>query len=148
MPPMLDPTNTQARGLMTIGEASRRSGFTIKALRFYERRGLLPRASRRPNGYRVYDETDLGRLRFIRDAKALGLTLTAISEIVASSNGNRRRRLLNVLDHRIGEASAALTALTRLRGELKRRRRLVVRRRCAEGNNEYCGCLKTTSRTG
>src|SRR6266850_545258 len=75
MPTMIEPTNRQSGSLMTIGEASRRSGFTIKALRFYERRGLLPRASRGPNGYRVYDEKDLGRLSFIRDAKTLGLTL-------------------------------------------------------------------------
>src|SRR5439155_16704509 len=105
---------------MTIGEASRRSGFTVKALRFYERRGLLPRASRGPNGYRVYDETDLGRLSFIRDAKTLGLTLGAISGIVTGSHGDTRRRLLHVLDDRIAEASEALTALTRLRDELRR----------------------------
>jgi DNA-binding transcriptional MerR regulator len=148
MPPMMEPTNRQPGSLMTIGEASRRSGFTIKTLRFYERRGLLPRASRGPNGYRVYDETDLGRLSFIRDAKTLGLTIGAISEIVKSSNGHRRRRLLHVLDERIAEASETLKTLTRLRGELKRRRRMVLRRRRADGNGEYCTCLKTTSGTG
>src|SRR5947207_2930496 len=84
-PPTIDPKQ-QSGSLMTIGEASRRSGFTIKALRFYERRGILRSASRRPNGYRVYCETDLGRMSFIRDAKALGLTLGAIIDIVNSSN--------------------------------------------------------------
>jgi DNA-binding transcriptional MerR regulator len=148
MPPMMEPTNWQPGSLMTIGEASRRSGFTIKALRFYERRGLLPRASRGPNGYRVYDEKDLGRLSFIRDAKTLGLTLGAISEIVKDSNGDKRRRLLHVLDDRIAEAGEALNTLTRLRDELKRRRRMVVRSRRTDGNGEYCTCLKTTSRTG
>jgi DNA-binding transcriptional MerR regulator len=148
MPPMPEPTHGYPRTTMTIGEASRRSGFTIKALRFYERRGLLPRASRGPNGYRVYDETDLARLSFIRDAKALGLTLAAIREIVETSNGTRRRRLLNALDHRIAEAGDALTALTRLRDELRRRRQLVLRRRSVDRNNGYCSCLKTTSPTG
>ena len=148
MPAMREATNGQARTVMTIGEASRRCGVTIKALRFYERRGLLPRASRGPNGYRLYDQTDLGRLSFIRDAKALGLTLAAISGIVNDSNSARRRRLLNVLDHRIAEAGDALTALTRLRDELKRRRRLIVRRRRADSDNGYCSCLKPTSPTG
>jgi DNA-binding transcriptional MerR regulator len=85
---------------MTIGEASRRSGFTVKALRFYEHRGILPPSNRRPNGYRVYCETDLGRLSFIRDAKALGLTLGAIGELLGAPNGSMRRRLLQVLDDR------------------------------------------------
>ena len=97
MPAIMNQPKQQSGSLMTIGEASRRSGFSIKALRFYERRGILPAANRRPNGYRVYCGTDLGRLSFIRDAKALGLTLGAISGIVKSSNGSRRRRLLRLL---------------------------------------------------
>lgn len=48
-----------AAGLVTVGEAARRSGFTIKAVRFYERRGLLPPSGRSPGGYRLYDEADL-----------------------------------------------------------------------------------------
>jgi MerR family copper efflux transcriptional regulator len=148
MPAMMNEPSTQSASLMTIGEASRRSGFTIKALRFYERRGILPPANRRPNGYRVYCETDLGRLSFVRDAKALGLTLGAISEIVTSSNGSRRRRLLRVLDDRIADSSERIAALTRLRNELELRRRTVVRRPRSDGSGEYCTCLKNTNGSG
>ena len=131
---------------MTIGEASRRSGFTIKALRFYERRGIVPPADRRPNGYRVYSEMDLSRLSFIRDAKALGLTLDAISGIVKNSDGSRRRQLLRVLDDRIADSSERIMALTRLKHELERRRRTVTRRRRTGASGEYCTCLKKTNR--
>lgn len=148
MPAIMNEPKQQSGSLMTIGEASRRSGFTIKALRFYERRGILPPANRRPNGYRVYCGTDLGRLSFIRDAKALGLALGAISEIVKSSNGTRRRRLLRVLDDRIAESSERIAALTRLRNELELRRRTVVRRSRSDGSGEYCTCLKKTDGSG
>jgi MerR family copper efflux transcriptional regulator len=148
MPAIMNEPKRQSGGLMTIGEASRRSGFTIKALRFYERRGILPPANRRPNGYRVYCGTDLGRLSFIRDAKALGLTLGAISGIVKSSNGSRRRRLLRVLDDRIAESTERIAALTRLRNELELRRRTVVRRPHSDGSGEYCTCLKKTNGSG
>src|SRR5438270_2871267 len=117
MPAIMNEPNQKSASLMTIGEASRRSGFTIKALRFYERRGILRSASRRPNGYRVYCETDLGRMSFIRDAKALGLTLGAIIDIVRSTNGGRRRRLLQMLDDRIADSSERITALKRLKDE-------------------------------
>jgi DNA-binding transcriptional MerR regulator len=40
-----------------IGEAARRSGFTVKALRYYDRHGLLPPAARSAGGYRLYDAT-------------------------------------------------------------------------------------------
>ena len=148
MPAIMNELKQQSGGVMTIGEASRRSGFTIKALRFYERRGILPPPNRRPNGYRVYCEADLGRLSFIRDAKALGLTLGAISEIVKSSNGSRRRRVLRVLDDRIAESSERMATLTRLRNELERRRRTVVRRPRSDGSGEYCTCLKKTNGNG
>jgi len=42
---------------MTIGEVARRSGFTIKALRFYERRGLLPPSGRSAGKYRLYSRS-------------------------------------------------------------------------------------------
>ena len=148
MPAIMNDPKQQSGSLMTIGEASRRSGFTIKALRFYERRGILRSASRRPNGYRVYCETDLGRMSFIRDAKALGLTLGAIIDIVNSSNGSRRRRLLQLLDDRIAESSERIKALTRLKEELKRRRRTLIRRRRSDGSGEYCTCLTKTNGSG
>jgi DNA-binding transcriptional MerR regulator len=148
MPAIMNEPKQQSGSLMTIGGASRRSGLSIKALRFYERRGILPAADRRPNGYRIYCETDLGRLRFIKDAKALGLTLGAISEIVNRPNGSRRRRLLRVLDDRIAESSERIAALTRLRNELERRRRMVVRRPRSDGSSEYCACLKKTNGSG
>lgn len=89
---------------MTIGEVARRSGFTIKALRFYERQGLLPPCGRTSSGYRLYGEADLHRLEFIRQAKALGLTLGAIRDLVVSAQtprrGTTRSRLLQVLAER------------------------------------------------
>src|SRR6266511_36814 len=111
--------------LMTIGEVSQRSGFTIRTLRFYERRGILPPTARRPSGYRLYGDVDLRRLAFIRQAKALGLTLDAIRELVVAArqlNGiSTRDRLLRMLDQRIGQTTQQIEMLTGLRKELHRR---------------------------
>src|SRR6266849_3694156 len=51
---------------MQIGELAKRSGVTVQAVRFYERLKLLPEPQRKDSGYRVYSETDLKRLRFVR----------------------------------------------------------------------------------
>lgn len=148
MPPMTNAASATPGPFMTIGEAARRSGFTIKALRFYERRGLLPTSSRGVNGYRLYGETDLQRLSFIRDAKVLGLTLSAIAGVVGTANGSRRKRLLVVLDHRIAEATDRIAALTRLREELERHRRIVAQGRPSGGNRDHCSCLKPSEPAG
>jgi DNA-binding transcriptional MerR regulator len=136
-------------GVMKIGEVAERSGFSIRTLRFYERRGLVSPARRGPGGYRLYGETELDRLTFIRQAKALGLTLAAIHELVLTAgrrnrNGTRAH-LLRLLGTRIAQTTDQIGALTALRDELQRRRRTVARRagRRTEGP---CTCLETLPR--
>lgn len=67
---------------MLIGEVAESAGLTSQTIRFYEHEGLLPPASRGGNGYRVYDETTLNRLEFIRAAQSAGLTLAEIRSII------------------------------------------------------------------
>jgi DNA-binding transcriptional MerR regulator len=131
---------------MTIGEAARRSGFTIKALRLYDRRGLLPPTGRSAGGYRVYGEPDLERLEFIRQAKALGLTLDAVRELVVAvraDNGTTRHRVRAMLRDRIAHVTRQIEKLTRLKRELARRRRRLARppRRSSSGRG-FCTCLR------
>lgn len=71
---------------MKIGELARHSGVNIDTVRYYEREGLLPQAQRLASGYRVYDDPDVRRLRFVRRAKALGFTLPEIRELLALSD--------------------------------------------------------------
>ena len=67
---------------MRIGELSRHTGVPIQTLRFYEREKLLREPPRTSGGYRAYGESDLARVRFIRDAQELGFTLREIHELL------------------------------------------------------------------
>ncbi len=67
---------------MTIGELAGVTGVPTKTIRFYESVGVLPQAERAPNGYRVYGEEDVARLRFVKEAQATGLTLDEISMVM------------------------------------------------------------------
>jgi DNA-binding transcriptional MerR regulator len=68
---------------MTIGELARRASVNPRTLRYYERIGLLAPSARSAAGYRLYTERDAGRLAFIRQAQALGLSLGEIADIIA-----------------------------------------------------------------
>jgi DNA-binding transcriptional MerR regulator len=68
---------------MRIGEIGERSGLSTKALRYYERVGLIEEPTRTSSGYRDYAEPVLDRLRFIRSAQAAGLTLGEIKGVIA-----------------------------------------------------------------
>ena len=67
---------------MRIGELSKYTGFQVETLRYYEKEGLLKPISRTPAGYRQYDEESLRQLRFIRQAKSVGFSLSEISELL------------------------------------------------------------------
>jgi Hg(II)-responsive transcriptional regulator len=68
---------------MRIGEAADLAGVNVQTLRYYERTGLLPKASRRPSGYRQYDADTVRLVHFIKNAQELGFTLRDISELIA-----------------------------------------------------------------
>ena len=68
---------------MRIGETATAAHTTTKTLRFYEDRGLLPRADRAANGYREYDAGVVVRLEFIRRGRSAGLSLAQIAGILA-----------------------------------------------------------------
>jgi len=70
---------------MYIGEASKKTGVSIKAIRFYEERGLI-RQPERIGKYRVYQETDIELLILIKEAKELGVTLTQLEGVITYNN--------------------------------------------------------------
>jgi DNA-binding transcriptional MerR regulator len=67
---------------LRIGELASRAAMTVDAIRFYEKRGLLPKAQRSAGHFRVYGPRDLDRVRFIRQMQALGFSLREIRELV------------------------------------------------------------------
>jgi MerR family transcriptional regulator, copper efflux regulator len=67
---------------MLIGDLGAAAGLSAKTIRFYEQSGLLPAPPRTPGGYRDYPAGAVGRLAFIRQAQAAGLTLAEIGGIL------------------------------------------------------------------
>lgn len=83
------------RSHFTIGEVAREFGFTLRALRFYEEKGLI--SPRRSGNRRLYSATELRRLTIIASGKNIGLSLDDIREILkADSNDADNTRMLEV----------------------------------------------------
>ena len=67
----------------TIGWVAKEAGVNAQTVLYYERRGLLPAPSRSMNGYRVFNDASVRRIRFIKRAKELGFTLKQVSALLA-----------------------------------------------------------------
>jgi DNA-binding transcriptional MerR regulator len=104
----------------TVGKAAQAAGLTPKAVRLYEAKGLLPEAERTEAGYRTYTDDDITVLRFIGQAKTLGLSLAEIRDILDIRRGGTTpcRHVVRLLDQRIREVDRTLTELRQLRRSL------------------------------
>ena len=104
----------------TVSKAAKAAGLSAKAVRLYETKGLLPPAERTQAGYRTYTDQDITVLRFIRQAKTLGLTLGEIRDILDIRRGGTApcHHVLRLLDQRIRDIDHTISELRQLRQAL------------------------------
>ena len=109
---------------MKIGELAKRSGFSTKAIRYYELLELLAQPERTESGYRLYTEKDAERLEFIEKAKRLGFSLEDIRDILVLNQQQQRPcvHVLALLDQKLKQVDDVLRDLKTFRKELARLR--------------------------
>jgi len=98
----------------TVGKVARLSGVTIRTLHHYDEIGLLSPGGRSDAGYRLYEDSDLERLRTILLYRELGFDLTQISTIIDDPHTDtlgHLRRQRGLLTERIGRLSAMVDAI-------------------------------------
>ena len=66
-----------------IGDAARLSGIPAASIRYYEKEGLLPAQSRADNQYRLYNDDEIHRLRFVRLCRAMDMSLGEVRTLLA-----------------------------------------------------------------
>ena len=106
---------------MQIGTVAKKVGVSVDAIRFYERRSLLPRPSRTQGGFRQYGEGDVDTIGFIRIAQDLGFALKEVRELLDL----RRSRLQPCapvrrrLEQKLADVRRKLSDLEKLEKELR-----------------------------
>jgi len=105
---------------MQIGQLAKRTAITVDAIRFYEKRQLLRKATRSAGGFRLYTTHDIEQLQFIRQMHELGFSLIEIRELIEL----RTRKVAacesvrELLKHKVTGIRAKLRELKKLESEL------------------------------
>jgi MerR family copper efflux transcriptional regulator len=107
---------TESPKHFTIGKLADQAGVGIDTVRFYERRGLLPKPQRTAAGYRLYDEASISRIRFVRRAKQLGFTLDEIEILLQlQDKGGRKSEVKSITTRKLAQIDAKIADLSRMR---------------------------------
>lgn len=142
--PRPELSDARREGLHNIGEAAALSGVSSKMIRHYESIGLIPAASRTFAGYRLYTDSDIHRLRFIKRSRNLGFPIKQIEALLGLWTNDARasaevKKLaqshIDDLESRIGEMQAMQRTLSELA------------RRCQGDDRPDCPILDDLSRS-
>jgi MerR family mercuric resistance operon transcriptional regulator len=123
----------------TIGQLSLRTGANIETIRYYERIGLLPMATRQGR-YRSYDGTDVGRLGFVRRSRELGFSIKEVRALLDLAAGGHK----NCAEARDLAVVHLLDVRSRI-SDLRRMERTLATtvRACDEGDDSGCPLIET-----
>lgn len=123
---------------LRIGEVAARSGVSIDTVRYYERRGLLPRAARTEGGFRLFAPETVERVQFIKQAQDIGLSLEEIGQLVVTGGADECRRMRDLLQHKLGEIDERMVVMRRFRQTLARHLSACEKELQAHGTEASC----------
>lgn len=106
---------------LQIGEVAARSGVSIDTVRYYERRHLLARASRTYGGFRLFAPETVERIRFIKQAQEIGLSLDEIKQLLSTGSADECQTVRDLLRGKLTELDERLKKMR----DFRRRSRII-----------------------
>lgn len=110
-------------GYMTVGEAAKKMGLTVRTLQYYDKEGLLSPSAESAGGRRLYTDKDLITLHQIASLKSLGFSLNDIKQRLISLEtpadvADALTKQADDIRRKIEQLTASLTAVERLKAEV------------------------------
>jgi len=131
---------------MKIGELSNATDTPVETIRYYEREGLLPAPARTEGNFRVYGDSHVSRLSFIRACRALDMNLEEIRVLLRFRDGSHEdcTEVNALLDEHVEHVEERIRELRQLSKELR-----ALREQCREVSAaDQCGIMKGLARGG
>lgn len=126
---------------LKVGEIAKKVEVNVETLRYYEKIKLMPKPKRIESGYRVYDDSDLQRLLFIKRGKELGFTLKEIKELLELKIESTATcgDVKHLAEHKLTDIEERITDLKNIKKVLLK---LINQCVCEEVSTEECPILE------
>jgi MerR family mercuric resistance operon transcriptional regulator len=132
---------------MTIGKIAHEAGVGVETIRYYERRGLIEQPPKPPlGGHRIYPEQTIERVRFVREAQALGFSLREIQGLLKIRNDPSTdcAEILSRAQQKLTEIKEKQKDLRRLRATLEE----LIATCPGKGASSSCSIIRAMERPG
>lgn len=125
---------------ITIGQLARQLDLNPRTIRYYEHVGVLPEPERTTSGYRLYTPEDEERLRFVKSAQRVGLTLGEIRETLAFRDRDQApcRYVAGVIERRLAETNQRIRELRAFKNDLSELNQRMRTGGVIERDSPYC----------
>ena len=105
---------------LKIGQLAQRAAVNLQTIRYYEREGLLPEPPRLSSGYRVYTDSMVRRVRFIKRAQEIGFSLAEIRELLSLRADGQRNEVRAIAQAKIADIEDKMRTLKAMKAVLNR----------------------------
>ena len=130
---------------LKVGEISKIVGINVETLRYYEKIKIMPEPKRIESKYRVYDNSDVQRLLFIKRGKELGFTLKEIKELLELKIESTATcgDVKHLSEHKLKDVNEKIADLKRIKKVLEK---LINQCVCEEVSTDECPILEVISK--
>jgi MerR family mercuric resistance operon transcriptional regulator len=104
---------------MTIGTMAATAGVNIETIRFYQRKGLVPKPKRSRGAVRRYGLETVARVKFVKAAQRLGFSLVEIGALLKLDDGTHCKEAREMAEEKLTDVRAKLRDLQRIESALK-----------------------------
>lgn len=118
---------------LTISGLARAASVNVESIRFYQRRGLLPKPAKPLGGIRRYGQSDVARMQFIKAAQRIGFSLDEIAQLLQLDDGAHCAEARAIAEHKLADVRTRLADLQRIEATLAQ-----LVERCATERGKVC----------
>ena len=105
---------------LKIGQLAQRAAVNLQTIRYHEREGLLPEPRRLSSGYRLYTDSMVRRVRFIKRAQEIGFSLAEIRELLSLRADGQRNEVRAIAQAKIADIEDKMRTLKAMKTVLNR----------------------------